>query len=74
MTGHALEPVPEVEDFIMEIFIDVGGSVTVIFIGFLCVRFSPGKLDLRGVVDDDITTGADVERAQAVDKELCSQR
>jgi hypothetical protein len=34
----------------------------------------PGELDLGGVVDDDGVTGAHVERAQAVDEELCREK
>lgn len=33
----------------------------------------PGKLDLGGVVDDDIITGSHVKRAEAIDEKLCDK-
>ena len=34
----------------------------------------PRELDLGGVADDDVITGAHVERAEAVDEELCGEK
>lgn len=33
----------------------------------------PGKLDLGGVIDDDIITGSHVKRAKAIDEKLCDK-
>lgn len=46
MTGHALEPVLEVEDFIVNVIISTGGRVTEFVVGLLSVSFTPGQFDL----------------------------
>lgn len=46
LAGHAVEPVSEVVDLIMEGFISVGPGVTELLVGFLFVRLKPGQFDL----------------------------
>lgn len=46
LAGHALEPVLEIEDFIMKVTIHTCRRVSELLIGLLCFCFSPWHLDL----------------------------
>lgn len=59
--GCAFEPVLEIEEFIVNVVVSVVAGVAVLLVLLLRVLLGPGQHDLRGVVDDDVATGANVE-------------
>lgn len=74
LTAHALEPVLEVINSIMEAVGGLGRWVAELLVGLLWVCFGPGKFDLWCMVYDDVTARPDVQRAQGVDEELCKNK